>query len=252
MKYKKYDKSFEYSYSFGQFPTIELFKNKKSQLLALICHEKLKITDEINEILDYAQKNNIEVIYSTKQVEALASKENCYLIGVFKKFKCNLERNNHVVLVSPQDSGNLGTIIRTMLGLNVNNLAIIENGKNTQNKLELDKSNTSLDVFNPKVIRSSMGSIFNINIEIFKTFDEYLKKYDNNLYAFCLDSATELSKIKLDKDKHFSLVFGNEATGLSKDIIEKCKGVKIEQSNKIDSFNLAISVAIGLYNFLRK
>ena len=100
----------------------------------------------------------------------------------------NIENGNHVVLVSPTDSGNLGTIIRTMIGLNINNLAIIENGKDTQNKVELEKSNTSVDIFNPKTIRASMGSIFNINIEYFKNYDEYEIKFKQNTkYAFCLE-----------------------------------------------------------------
>ena len=250
MKYKKYDKSFDYSYTLGQFPTIELIKSKKARIIALICHEKLAMSDEIKSILDYTEKHNIEVIHSTKQVEALSSKDNCYLVGVFEKYHDKLSSGNHIVLVSPQDSGNLGTIIRTMLGLNLTNLAIIENGKNTTNKFELEKSKTSLDIFNPKVIRSSMGSIFGMNIEVFHTFDDYDKAFaSNEKFAFCLDSASFLSNTTCDKSKNFSLVFGNEATGLGKEIYSKCKCVKIEQSSKIDSFNLAISVGIGAYHF---
>ena len=176
MKYKRYDKNYTYSYSFGQFPTIELINNGKTKILAVICHEKLKISPEIQKILDYCKKNNVEVIYSSKQVEAICGKENCYLVGVFCKFTSKISKGNHVVLVSPSDSGNLGTIIRTMLGRNIDNLAIIESGKKTDNELELSKSNTSVDVFNPKVIRASMGSIFNINIEIFHSFDDYPEK----------------------------------------------------------------------------
>lgn len=250
MKYKRYDKSFDYSYSFGQFPTIELIKSKKAKILAIICHEKLKINPEIEKILDYCKKNCIEVIYSSKQVEAICGKENCYLVGVFSKFSGKMAQGNHVVLVSPSDSGNLGTIIRTMLGRNIENLAIIENGKKTANEIELTKSNTSVDIFNPKVIRASMGSIFNINIEIFHSFDDYLKKFKNKCYAFCLEGSSPLESLE-KPNENFALVFGNEATGLPQNITKKCIPVRIKQSSKIDSFNLAISVAMALYEFTK-
>lgn len=251
MKYKRYDKNFEYSYAFGQFPTIELIKSNKTELIAILLHEKLKISDAISKILEFAKQNNVEIIKSSKQVEAISGKENCFVIGVFKKYKEQIKQDNHIVLVSPSDSGNLGTIIRTTLGLGINNLAIIEQGKNTSNKAEIEKSNTSTDIFNPKVIRASMGSIFNVNVQIFHTFEEYQTKFHNTCYAFCLEGSSPLGNIKKPTE-NFSLVFGNEATGLPSDIIKKCKAVRIEQTNKIDSFNLAISVAIGLYTFTKR
>lgn len=60
-----------------------------------------------------------------------------------------LNNANHVVLVNPGILGNMGTIIRTMLGFNYTNLAIIRPG----------------DVFDPRVVRASMGALFNINFE---------------------------------------------------------------------------------------
>lgn len=253
MKYKKYDKNLDYSYTLGQFPTIELINSKKAKLLSLILSDKLIINKQIEEIINYAKNNNVEVITSAKLIQQLSPKDNCYLIGVFSKYKETLNCGNHVVLVSPTDSGNVGTIIRTMLGLNINNLAIIENGKNTNNTIELHKNNTSIDVFNPKVIRASMGSIFSINIEYFENFADYGKKYKNNYYAFCLESQTYLQDFKLEKsNNNFSLVFGNEATGLPKEIIDKCYPIKIRQSNNIDSFNLSISVAMGLYEITKQ
>lgn len=251
MKFKRYDKKFEYSYSFGQFPTIELIKSGKAQLVAILIHEKLKSSVEIEKILEFAKQNNVEIIKSSKQVEAISGKENCFIVGVFQKYKEQLKSGNHVVLVSPSDSGNLGTIIRTMLGLGVNNLAIIEQGKKTNNKAEMEKSNTSTDIFNPKVIRASMGSIFNANVQVFHTFNEYQEKFNNTCFAFCLEGSSPLSQIE-KPNGNFSLVFGNEATGLPTEIIKKCKAVRIEQTEKIDSFNLAISVGIGLYEFTKR
>lgn len=250
MKYKRYDKNYDYSYSFGQFPTIELIKSGKAKILSIICHEKLKLSPEIEKIFDYCKQNGIEVIWSSKQIEAICGKENCYLVGVFSKYNDKIKHGNHIVLVSPSDSGNLGTIIRTMLGRNIENLAIIESGKKTDNEIELSKSNTSVDIFNPKVIRASMGSIFNINIEIFHSFDDYKKRFDNKCFAFCLEGSSPLESIEKTRE-NFSLVFGNEATGLPSEIVAKCSPVRITQSSKIDSFNLAISVSMAIYEFTK-
>lgn len=250
MKFKRYDKKMNYSYTFGQFPTIELISSGKAKLVALILHEHLTISNEIKRIISYAKLNKIEIITSSKQIEALSGKENCYIVGVFEKYNDIIKSGNHVVLVSPSDSGNLGTIIRTMLGMGLENLAIIMQGKKTSNLTELEKSNTSIDIFNPKVIRASMGSIFKINIQVFPTFKDYQQKFKNTCYAFCLEGSTPLKLVE-KKAENFSLVFGNESTGLTSEIIEKCLPVRIEQTNKIDSFNLAISVAIGLYEFTK-
>ena len=261
MKYKRYDKSFEHSYSFGQFPTIELIKSKKAKLISVVCHEKLKENEEVKKILEYCKQNNIEVINSSKQIEIIGGKENCYLVGVFEKYTEKIDDDNHIVLVSPSDSGNLGTIIRTMLGRGITNLAIIENGKKTENKIEMEKSNTSVDIFSPKVIRASMGSIFELKIQIFKNFDDYEKCFGGRkLYAFCLEGSKYLEDIQKLKNEDnskskynekFSLIFGNESTGLPTEIIEKCEGIKIKQTDKIDSFNLAISVGMAIFEFTK-
>lgn len=252
MKFKKYDKSSNVSYTFGQFPTLELVESKKAKLIALILHEKLNQTAEIKTLISFAKENGVDVIVSSKQIEILGSKENCYLVGVFEKYTEKIDNGNHIVLVSPSDSGNLGTIIRTMLGRNIKNLAIIKNGKKTDNPLELSKSNTSVDIFNPKVIRASMGSIFKIKVQTFDNFEEYEKTFLNNKkYAFCLEANNYLDNLSVMPKQNFSLIFGNESTGLSEEIIKKCDKIKIAQTEYIDSFNLAISVGMAIFYFTK-
>lgn len=252
MKFKKYDKTSNISYTFGQFPTIELIESEKSKLIALILHEKLVITPEIENLIEYAKKRNIEVIKSSRQIEVLGGKENCFLVGVFEKYTEKIDNGNHIVLVSPSDSGNLGTIIRTMLGRNIKNLAIIKNGKNTKNALELAKNNTSIDIFSPKVIRASMGSIFKIKVQVFDSFDEYEKSFSaNKKYAFCLQTDHFLDSMEQSYKDNFSLVFGNESTGLPDSIANKCQKIKIAQTTDIDSFNLAISVGMAIFSFTK-
>ena len=66
------------------------------------------------------------MIYSDKIFNIVSNKENCYIIGVFKKYESKINpKSNHVVLVNPSNMGNLGTIIRTAIGFGINDIAII-------------------------------------------------------------------------------------------------------------------------------
>lgn len=58
---------------------------------------------------------------SDNTINKLAKKDNCFAIAIIKKYTMDLEDANHVVLVNPGDMGNMGTIIRTMLGFNYTN-----------------------------------------------------------------------------------------------------------------------------------
>ncbi|MFH1697896.1 MAG: TrmH family RNA methyltransferase, partial [Candidatus Omnitrophota bacterium] len=150
--------------------------------------------------------------------------------GVFNKYTTTLDTSsNHVVLCNPDDMGNLGTICRTMLAYDFNNLAIIK---------------PAADIFNPKVIRASMGAVFSLNVEQFSSFEEYQHKFSNTTYTFMSDGNTLLDSVIFKKP--CSLVFGNESQGLSQEFKKIGTSVKIPQSTKVDSLNLSIAVGISL------
>ena len=110
-------------------------------------------SDGISEILDICKRENIPFEENDKLIDRIAYKENTYVVGVFEKYEEELEsEKNHIVLVNPSNTGNLGTIIRTMVGFGFKNLAIVGSG---------------VDVFSPKVISSTMGNLFKINFEYF-------------------------------------------------------------------------------------
>ncbi len=227
----KYDKKQGTSFAIGMFATIELLRNKLDYVVGVYYSSKIKINDKVNELFDFCKQNKIPLLERTKFIESVAGKENVFIIGEFKKYSSTLQNGNHLVLVNPSDMGNMGTIIRTCLGLNVNNIAIVK---------------PCVDVFDPKVVRASQGAIFKINIEL---FDNY-KDYSNEKYMFCLNGNQNLKEIN-NKKTPFSLVFGNESSGLPEEITNQGTKIKIKQSDSIDSFNLAISVAMGLYEFNR-
>ena len=81
----------------------------------------------------------------------------------------------------------------------------------------------------------------------FEASIDYLEKRfpGNNLYPFMLDGSTLLQKTVIDEP--FSLVFGNEATGLSAEFSRKGQPVRIEHTHNIDSLNLPTAVGIAIY-----
>ena len=235
MKLKRYNKKHNYSYSFGLFPTTELIKNKKEKIQKVLFKEDGLCHDEIKNTLEICKKQSIPFEINDKVIDKIAFKDNTYVVGVFEKYKCNIEKQkDHLVLVNPTNTGNLGTIIRTMLAFDFDNLIIIRPG---------------VDIFNPKSISSSMGSFFNIKYEYYDTFYEYFKLFpDHNICSFMLDGEESLKDIKREKNENYSLVFGNEKSGLDEEFNKYGKTIFIEHSKNVESLNLAISVGIVLYN----
>lgn len=128
--------------------------------------------------------------------------------------------------------GNLGTILRTMTGFGYKDVALIGN---------------CCDIYNPKVVRGSMGSFFKINFENFSSLEEYRSLHENEIYAFMLDDSAKLLK-DVSFSKNYALAFGNEGSGLGEEYeafdINK---VIIPQSGEVDSLNLTIAAAVAMY-----
>ena len=232
---KRYKKEDLESYTLGTTLTMELLNKKIEYVKRVYIHSKLEHNETYNKIIDICKSNNIEVIFSDKIINNLSDKDNCYVIGVFKKYENKLDDLNHVVLVNPSNMGNLGTIIRSSIGFGINNLVIIK---------------PAVDIFDPKVIRSSMGAIFNINFKYYDSFIDYKKEFINReFYPFMLKAKTNLKDIKV-KNK-YSLIFGAEASGLPDSYLEIGTPLIIKHSNKIDSLNLDNAVSIALYEFTK-
>lgn len=229
MKYEKYKKDLDYSYALGITLTFELLINKSQYLQDVYFHSSFngEAKEKMEKILKSLGK---EPIISDKLFNILASKENVYVIGIFKKFTLKLQNNNHLVLVNPANAGNLGTIMRTSLGFGIKDIAIIK---------------PCVDVFDPKTIRASMGAVFNINFKLYDSFEDYKQQYNNHhLYPFMLKAKTKLHQATFSKP--FSLIFGNEATGLPDNFLNY-HSVIIAHSKEIDSLNITNAVSIAIY-----
>jgi TrmH family RNA methyltransferase len=155
-------------------------------------------------------------------------------MAIFDKYNQSVDHTQNQVLIhSPSDMGNLGTIIRDMLGFGYKNLSIIK---------------PCIDIFDPRVIRASMGAIFRINIELFDSIEDYCKVNHNHMYPFMLQANQTLQSLTAKIMPH-TLAFGNEAHGLDEKYFHFGTPLLIEHSQEIDSLNLSMAVGIALYEF---
>lgn len=233
MKWKAYKKGQDVSYAFGAFPTIELIKNKPEMVVEILISEAFSEKDMLTEMIE---KEAIKYEINDKAINRLSPKGNVFVIGVFKVGLEEIQDNNHIILDQISDMGNLGNICRTMLAMGLKDLVTIGN---------------VCDIYNPKTVRASMGAIFYLRHKHYDTIQEYLKEYpflDRRGFSFMLNKdSKKLPEVKVcDK---WSLIFGNEGSGLPEEYREISEPVIIPQSSDVDSLNLTTAVAIGCYHF---
>lgn len=230
--YKRYRKEDEVSYSLGITLTFELLKFRTEYVNRVFVHSGMKQGETLEKLTGLCDIAGIEMVYSDKIFHVLSQKENCYVIGEFRKFPRNLSQEaSHIVLVNPSNAGNMGTIMRSALGFGMNQMAIVR---------------PAVDAFDPKVVRASMGAIFSTDFVYFDSFEEYAEKFgERELYPFMLDAKVSLHDIR--PTGIFSLIFGNEAAGLPAEFSKVGTSVIIPHSNRIDSLNLPIAASIAMY-----
>lgn len=149
------------------------------------------------------------------------------------EFPSNILNNKYFILDQIQDPGNLGTIFRICDAFQINGLIL----------------NQCVEVFNPKVIRSSMGSIFRVpfyEIDI----QELVSVYTHKMLKTEL-KGTPITKINLLE--YPFIVLGNEAHGILSEWNQKIsKSISIPQSGKAESLNVAIACGILAWEWTKR
>lgn len=138
-----------------------------------------------------------------------------------------------------QDPGNLGTIIRTGEGAGISGVLMSAN---------------TVDIYNPKTIRSTMGSIFRVPFVYESDFLEaidYIRNKNVTVYAAHLDGKNSYTVEKYSKPSAF--LIGNEGNGLSDAAAKKADVlIKIPMCGKVESLNAAIATTVLLYEAKRQ
>ena len=236
MDLRKYKHEAEYSYTLGMAPTLELIQNQPQCIDTVYVHPNYTPKDEKYNIFEVCQKAGLRCEVNKKVFDRLSMKGNVFVLGAFYKYENPVsDKRPHIVLVNPSDSGNLGTIIRTAVGFGFKDLVIIRPG---------------VDLYDPKSIRSSMGALFHIRFSHFDNFEEYMEQFpQHQVYTFMLKGKHYLHDIHEKPNGPFSLVFGNEATGLPDRFLDYGESVLIKHSGEIDSLNLSIAFGIAAHTF---
>ena len=235
-KLQRYKHDSPVSYTLGATLTYELVKMQPELVERIFISSETNDEGGIHDLLMACKERGIPVLTSDKAFHLLSPKGNCYVIGEFTKKPLPLTDGNHLVLVNPSDAGNLGTILRTAAGFGFSNIAIIP---------------PAVDVYDPRVVRASMGALFHHHVEVFDSIEEYIRRFPNNArYAFMLRVPTPL--LSVDKKEPYSLIFGNEATGLPETYADFCQSVIIKHTDRIDSLNLPMAAGIAMYEFTKE
>ena len=180
--------------------------------------DKIKVTDKVlNYLSELSSSSNVIGLCDYKKEEEVKSKV--------------------LILEHIQDPGNLGTIIRSAVAFNIDTIILSED---------------CCDIYNAKVLRSSQGMLFHINVlvrNLNKIIPE-LKKQNYKIIGTDVISGNDLKSFK--NDGKFAIIMGNEGNGLTKEIKSMCDDfIYIDMNKNCESLNVAIATSIILYELSR-
>ena len=220
----------------------EAVEEKAKIKLIVVCEESIEDGDIDQKLLYEIAK--YDCIYVNKKVfSILTDVQNPQgILAVIEK-KNNEENINYkediiVVLDGIQDPGNLVTILRTIDSVGLSQVIV---------------SKETADSYNPKVVRSTMGAIFRVNVieseDLLQTLKN-LKKHKYKIMATSLENNNSIYDVEYNKKV---IVIGNEANGVSKNVLEYAdEKIKIPMLGKTESLNASVATSIILYEFVRR
>lgn len=210
--------------------------------LIVVCEENANSGAIDNKLLYEIAK--YECIYVNKKIFSLISdvQNPQGILAVIEKQNSeeNIDYKQDVIVVLDgiQDPGNLGTILRTIDSVGLDQVIV---------------SKETADAYNPKVVRSTMGAIFRVNIIESEHLLDTLKNMKKHKYKIMATSLETQNSI-YDVDYHKKvIVIGNEANGVSQDILDYAdEKIKIPMLGKTESLNASVATAVILYEYVRR
>ena len=150
-----------------------------------------------------------------------------------------LDRKTYLILENIQDPGNLGTILRTAEGAGATGIIM---------------SDKTVDIYNPKTIRSTMGSLFRMPFvysEDVVAAVHSLKQQNIKVFAAHLEGRNYY--YEEDMKVPMAVLIGNEGNGLTEELSKEADvRIKIPMEGKLESLNAAVSTAVILYEAMRQ
>lgn len=242
LKDKKFREQ-EHKYIIEGIKLIEEAVKESAKINAVVVCEDCVKNEEIDSKLLY-EVAKYNCIYVSERVFSLLTdvKNPQGILAVIEKEaeKEQIDYNEDLIVVldKVQDPGNLGTILRTVDSIGLKQIIIAEG---------------SGDIFNPKVVRSTMGAIFRVKVKISqdiqKTIAE-IKKHKFKVISTSLATDKSIYDVKYEKS---AIIIGNEANGVSKELQDASDElVKIPMLGNTESLNASVATGIVLYEYVRQ
>lgn len=204
----------------------ELFTEEQLNSLTTKQINIIEITKEIYEKLAYRD--------TTEGILAVAKSKTHNL----NDLKLNTSTPLILVAEAPEKPGNIGALLRTADAANVDAVII---------------ANPKTDLYNPNIIRSSVGCVFTKNIVFGNTNNiiDFLKT--NNINIYCAALQASVNYHTQDFTKSSAIVVGTEATGLSNEWLENAtQNIIIPMQGDIDSMNVSVAAGILIFEAKRQ
>ncbi len=151
------------------------------------------------------------------------------IVGVCHKLKAETITDKVLILEHLQDPGNLGTLLRSALAFNFKTVVL----------------DNTVDLYNDKVIRSTQGALFHLNILEMKTIDFMNQNNDFTFYGTSMKGSS-LKAIK--KEAKQALILGNEGQGLSEEVLKKVNTNITIKMNEVESLNVGVAGSIIMHH----
>ena len=195
--------------------------------------EEASKTGYLEEVLSLKEESIKTTIVSQKVLNYLSNQQSgTDIIGICKKMDERDIKGNIVILDDIGDPGNLGTIIRSALAFNIDTIVL---------------SKHSVDLYNPKVIRSTEGMLFHLNI-LRRDLNEFIKTIKNTHKILGTSDEGGSSITKYHNVSNFALIIGSEGSGMHEELKSLCDDlIYIPMNNKCESLNAGVSASILMY-----
>lgn len=203
---------------------------------------KTGVVEELILEKDTVLPFNFPTVYVTREIMSKISTLDTPsdIMALCRMKEEDVKLGDRVLLLDGiQDPGNLGTIIRSAAAFSVDTIVL---------------SKETVDLYNPKVVRSTQGMLFHIDIVTrdLKEVVEELKEREIPVYGTKVEYGEDVRMLPKKDKKKYGLILGNEGNGIENDILELCdKYLYIDMDPEVESLNVGVACGILLYELNR-
>lgn len=211
----------------------------------VVSEELVEKESDVRGYLDKCNSNNVDIVYaSSKVIKAVSdtvTPQGILAVIRRKNYEIDTTKDTYLLLEDIQDPGNLGTLFRTAEAAGID---------------EIIMSRDCVDIYNPKTIRSTMGTIYRMPHFLCKDGNEWnesinaLQESGVELFGGALDNSDSYDAV--DYTKRVGIVIGNEGNGITGSTLDMISRIHIPMEGSIESLNAAMAGGIIMYEINRQ